>query len=72
MLTMLRSCDSPICMRLCFPINRYTKCMWRLNPRQLAHEEFVAFVSSQIDFFLQTNWTPDMSVQKLGQAMKAF
>lgn len=59
---------SPISMRLCFPNNRYSKCMWRLNPRQLAGEEIVTFVSSQIDF-LQTNQTPDLSVQTIWKAM---
>lgn len=62
---------SPISMRLCFPNNRYSKCMWRLNPRQLAGEEFVTFVSSQIDF-LQTNQTPDLCVQTIWKAMQAY
>ncbi|KAA0701525.1 LINE-1 reverse transcriptase -like protein [Triplophysa tibetana] len=45
---------------------------WRLNTRLLSNEDFVKFVSNQIDFFLTTNRTPGISASLLWETMKAY
>lgn len=70
MLPMLRSCEyagivisehSPVCVTLNFPDNILPRHIWRLNSRLLADEDFVAFISKQISFFLETNQTLGIS-----------
>lgn len=77
----LRSCvytgivisdHSPVSVTLNFPDNILPRRIWRLNSRLLADKEFVACISKQIDFFLETNQTPDISKHTLWEAMKAF
>lgn len=63
---------SPVKMVLCFPDNEPPQRNWRLNPRLLSDEDFVNFLSAQIDFFLETNQSPDMSQSNLWEAMKAY
>lgn len=81
MLPLLRFCDytgivisdhSPVCMKLNFTDNIPSRRVWRLNPSLLADKEFKSFISKQIDFFLETNQTPDISKHTLWGAMKAF
>ena len=62
---------SPVAMVLCFPDNEPPQRTWRLNPRLLS-EEFVSFLSAQIDFFLETNQSPDTSHCNLWETMKAY
>ena len=52
----------------CFRPSRH----WRLNPLLLADEEFIHFISSQIQFFLETNATPEISHSILWETLKAF
>lgn len=63
---------SPVTMGLCFPDNEPPQRTWRLSPRLLSDEEFVGFLSAQIDFFLETNQSPDTSCCNLWEAMKAY
>lgn len=59
-------------MTLTFPDNILPRRVWRFNSRLLADEEFVAYMSNQIDFYLETNQTPDVCKHTLWEAMKAF
>lgn len=59
-------------MVLCFPDNKPPQRTWRLNPSLLSDEDFVNFLSAQIDFFLETNRSTDMSHSNLWEAMKAY
>lgn len=45
---------------------------WDLNTRLLFNEDFVKFVSNQIDFFLTTNRTPGISASLLWETLKAY
>ena len=45
---------------------------WRLDPLLLADSDFVEFVSEQIDFYLETNRTDDISASTLWEALKAY
>ncbi|KAF3839709.1 hypothetical protein F7725_018426 [Dissostichus mawsoni] len=46
--------------------------VWRLNPRLLAEKNFVDFINTQIDFFLETNESPEISYFTLWETMKAY
>lgn len=72
MMSIVISDHSPVTMVLCFPINEPPQRNWRLNPRLLSDEDFVNFLSAQIDFFLETNQSPDTSHSNLWEAMKAY
>lgn len=63
---------SPVIMELYFPDNEPPQRTWRLNPRLLSDEDFVNFLSAQIDFFLETNQSPDTSHSNLWETMKAY
>lgn len=43
-----------------------------MNPLLLSDEEFVSFLSNQIDYFLEINDTPDTSKGNLWEDMKAY
>lgn len=45
---------------------------WRLNPLLLADDQFTNFVSSQIDFFLDTNASPEISHSILWGTLKVY
>lgn len=45
---------------------------WRLNTRLLLNDNFVKFVSQQINFFVSLNKTPDVSASVLWEALKAY
>lgn len=47
-------------------------CNWRLNPLLLADEQFVNHVSSQINFFLETDASPEISDSILWETLKAY
>lgn len=81
LLPLLRSSDyegivisdhSPVIMTLCFPDNEVPQRTWRLNPHLLSDEDFVNFLAVQIDFFLETNQSPDTSHGNLWETMKAY
>lgn len=81
LLPLLRSCEyegiiisdhSPVTMALCFPNNEPPQRTWRLNPRLLSDEDFVNFLSAQIDLFLDTNQSPETSHCVLWESMKAY
>ena len=50
------------------PSNR----IWRLNPLLLLDEKFVEFISSQIDFFLETNTSSEISHATLWETLKVY
>lgn len=45
---------------------------WRLHTCLLSSDDFVKFVSRQIDFFVSLNKTPKVSASVLWEALKAF
>ncbi|MBN3289039.1 LIN1 transcriptase, partial [Polypterus senegalus] len=45
---------------------------WRLNPLLLADENCTEFISKQIEFFLETNTSPEISAGILWETLKAF
>lgn len=45
---------------------------WRFNNRLLTNDNFVDFISQQIDFFLSVNMTPDVSASTLWETLKAY
>ncbi len=55
-----------------FPDNMPSRGMWRFNSRLLTDEEFVDFLSNQIDYFFETIWTPGMTYCNLWETMKAL
>lgn len=50
------------------PINR----IWRLNPLLLSDDIFVELISNQIQFFLETNTSPEISQATLWETLKAY
>lgn len=52
---------SPVLLKLRFPGNVIPQHIWRLNSRLLADDDFVKFIDAQIDFFLETNESPELS-----------
>lgn len=48
------------------PINR----IWRLNPLLLSDDIFVELISNQIQFFLETNTSPEISQDTLWETLK--
>ena len=46
--------------------------IWRLNPLLLADERFVEIISNQIQFFLETNTTPDISYATIWETLKVY
>lgn len=63
---------SPVKMSLCFPNNERPQRNWRFNPHLLADEDFVAFLSTQIDFFLEMNQLPGTTYCNLWETLKAY
>lgn len=45
---------------------------WRLNTGLLSNEDFVTFISQQINFFLEINRTPGISSSLLWETLKAY
>ena len=45
---------------------------WRFDPLLLADKDFTNFISSQIDYFFETNTTPGMSYSIIWEAFKAY
>lgn len=71
MLPLLKSCSydsivisdhSPAIMELCLLDKPATRQNWRLNPSLLSDKDFVNMISTQIDFFLETNHLPDINI----------
>lgn len=52
----------------CPPLNR----IWRLNPHLLSDKKFVEFISSQIEFFLETNTSPEFSQAIIWETLKVY
>lgn len=80
LLSKVRSCTysgivisdhSPLLLELSFPNQ---KCMysWRLNPLLLSDESFVKYISEQIDIFLKTNITTDVTYGTIWESLKAY
>ena len=59
-------------MNICFKNVVNTRAPWRLSPHLLLSEDFVNFVSQQIDFFVSLNKTPDTSASVLWETLKAY
>ncbi len=62
---------APLKLQLVFP-NIYTSRTWRMDNSLLTNETHVEFIKSQIDFYMQTNKTPEVSKSILWEALKAY
>lgn len=63
---------APISLKVCIKELDGTRPPWRLNTRMLSDEHFVEFVSNQIDVFISTNKTSDVSPSLFWETMKAY
>lgn len=63
---------SPVILNLRYPDAVPPRPLWRLNTRLLADEEFVQFINTQIEFFLETNSSPEISYTLLWESFKTF
>lgn len=63
---------APVTMVVAFQAAINLRPPWRLNTHLLSNEDFVNFVSNQIDFFLSTNKTPNISASILWETLKAY
>lgn len=59
-------------MQLCFPNHVAPQRFWRLNPCLLTDEDFMNYISTNSDIFLETNWQSGTSMGTLWEAMKAY
>lgn len=81
MLSSIKSCSyesivisdhSPVTMELWLQVRRPIQCNWRFNTSLLSDETFVDFISTQIDFFIETNQLPDTDILILWETLKAY
>lgn len=63
---------APVILDIQFEGYNITRPPWRLNTRLLSSENFVNFISQQIDYFLSLNKTPDVSMSVVWEALKAY
>ena len=63
---------SPVVMQLCFPEFVPPHRAWRLNTGLLSDEDFIKFVSVNIDVFLETNMESGTSIGTVWEALKAY
>lgn len=63
---------APVSMKMCIKELEGTRPPWRLNTRLLSDEQFVEFVSNQIDLFILTNKSSDVSASLLWETMKVY
>lgn len=62
----------PIQLDLQMPNSSTKHRTWRFDPLLLNDKDFTSFISSQIDFFFETNTTPDVSYSTIWEAFKAY
>lgn len=70
--SIVNSDHCPVLLKLRFPENILPKRTWRLNSRLLADKKFVDFINTQVDLFLETNESPEISYCTLWETMKAY
>lgn len=63
---------APIIMNICFKNFTSMHAPWHLNTHLLLNDNFVNFVSQQVDFFVSLSKTPDVSASVLWEALKAY
>ena len=63
---------APLSLMLQMPVSQALYHPWRLNSQWLADDKFVEFISSEIQFFLKQNRTPNMSNLIIWEALKAY
>ena len=68
---MVISDHSPLVLKLAFK-NRHMTRTWRFDNTLLTKKTFVDDIKSQIQFYLSTNDTPDVSKSTLWEALKAY
>ena len=61
----------PLTMNLYIPNTQSTYRPWRFNPLLLSEDEFIEFISSEIQMFLDINQTPGMSPSTVWESLKA-
>lgn len=61
----------PLILELTFPEEPHVYA-WRLNPLLLSDNTFLEYISKQIDIFLETNITPDVTYCTIWESFKAF
>lgn len=63
---------APIIMNVYFKNSECSRTPWRFNNRLLSKNDFVEFISKQIDFFLSVNKTAEVSASVLWETLKAY
>lgn len=63
---------SPVVLELRFKDKAPFQKNWQFNPSLLSDDNFVEFINSQIDFFLETNKLPETNVLILWETLKAY
>lgn len=62
----------PVVLHFCFRDLAPPQRSWRFNSRLLSDDKFVEFINSQIDSFIETNSSPDISYSILWDTFKAY
>lgn len=63
---------SSVQMDISLPDCHVPQRVWRLDPLMLSDEDFLAYLSTQTDFFLEVNDTPDVAKSIIWESLKAF
>lgn len=63
---------SPVTVTIRFAGNTQSRPPWRFNSALLSDENFINFISEQIDIFLSINKTPDVSASTIWETLKAY
>lgn len=70
--TIIISDHAPVTMGLLFETGDKSRLTWRLNARFLADDQFVKFITAQIDDFISLNKTQDIATATLWETLKAY
>lgn len=63
---------APLLMDIKMSVLSTVRPTWRLNIRLISNNDFVNFISEQIEFFTSTNKTSDISASLLWESLKAY
>lgn len=63
---------APLSMKILIPTSQRTYRPWRLNSLLLSEEDFVKYISSEINMFLNINQTQGMSPSTVWESLKAY
>lgn len=64
--------QSPLSLKLKFNDIPITHPRWRFNTNMLSDEDMIKFITTNMDIYIQTNSTPDVSYCTVWEALKAY